>query len=166
MITLFFFFVIPYKKSFQQTLYLRCERVVKRSSGMSEKMGDGICAKYGSKVAKYWFPSFALRKPLVVVFPWSQVPLSCLPQLLDWPIKVLMWFDCFFQGFRGAVLVIEWYGSPMGILGGIMYLWNLQSKNFCCSVLQDPIEGDCLKCGIKDENIHTVTAARNVTDKR
>ena len=47
-----------------------------------------------------------------------------------------------------------------------MYLWNLQSKNFCCSVLQDPIEGDCLKCGINDENIHTVTAARNVTDKR
>ena len=42
MITLFFFFVIPYTKLFQQTLYLRCERVVKRSSGMSEKMGDGI----------------------------------------------------------------------------------------------------------------------------
>ena len=47
------FFAIPYTKLFQQTLYLRCERVVKRSSGMSEKMGDGICAKYGSKVAKY-----------------------------------------------------------------------------------------------------------------
>ena len=53
MITLFFFFAIPYSKIFQQTLYLRCERVVKRSSGMSEKMGDGICAKCGSKVAKY-----------------------------------------------------------------------------------------------------------------
>ena len=45
-------------------------------------------------------------------------------------------------------------------------MWNLQSKNFCCSVLQYPIQGDCLKSGIEDENIQTVTAARNVTDKR
>ena len=47
------FFAILYTKLLQLTLYLRCERVVKRSSGMSEKMGDGICAKYGSKVAKF-----------------------------------------------------------------------------------------------------------------